>query len=789
MQGAPQGFNPSDSLIPRVQADIIGVQGGGGSMMSLGWLSEVKNISFQNVGADEKLSAAVKVAVNIPVLTAKTGAAPVGPITSTTSSFSGALSTAAPGNSLVVDATAHTGSSSSDALSTAAPGNSLVVDATAHTGSSSSDALSTAAPPSAPIDRRKDLILSYFSKQDDPLSCGRHALNNLLGNDYFIKSGPVITSLDTLPDPIPLQQLCDYISKQEGLKDLVKCDPKENYEGSILDFALGIVGFPTEIIGDVPLNATGYDYTETNDNFRGYIINLGDRNSGDKSINHWVALRKSIHDNFVYFDSLRDKSGPSYGSLREYLDMNHRFYKGFRTIIKVLRNDSALKPSTVQERFKADVKIEETANDTFKKAKTATLALINKINDKNMKKQLTELITKHSESISQLNVFNSLLTNTTLKLNKSPHTTEIPTISKIPKNTLALIIVYLKHFLKEPLTLYEKPLYFYMKATEAERKILDPYLDGDQQDIMLSIINDNGLNEATVNSLIDSNTKDSPKKFIDLLIKESVPRPPSININSIDYTEPLKSAIATNKNLQEVTKQRGLLNRPKKYYIGDVITLANNDTEYDNRFEIKVVNNPESHVVLNPYIKGKKMNDNIIKEFNTLGSRESRSDTFKQQDAEETAAEKRWHDTYDSIVAMKDGEEINIQNTTEGSPPILTKIASIEPRTYLGVIKTLESDGTIIYDYMKPVVRVRDHKQTGSEWKEIVTLRSPIYSPAKKQKGLLTPKAATLPIISSPSTPSPSGGLFGKTAKVSPLPPPVKNGGRRTLRKSKRVTL
>jgi hypothetical protein len=62
MQGAPQGFNPSDSLIPRVQADIIGGQGGGGSLMSLGWLSEVKNISFQNVGADEKLSAAVKVA-------------------------------------------------------------------------------------------------------------------------------------------------------------------------------------------------------------------------------------------------------------------------------------------------------------------------------------------------------------------------------------------------------------------------------------------------------------------------------------------------------------------------------------------------------------------------------------------------------------------------------------------------------------------------------------------------------------------------------------------------------
>ena len=287
MQGAPEGFNPSDSLIPRVQADIIGVQGGGGSMISLGWLSEVKNISFQNVGADGKLSGPVKVAAAVPVV-----GAPISVSTTPVASSTPMATT----STLPIHASVNVSTADANlGAATTIPNVSPSIPETIPTTSGTSG-VNLATAPNTPIPEPAKQIQQiqqiqqtqprdpkYIQKQEG-LGCGRHALNNLFGFTYFTKDGPTdITdaNINTLVPPIALTKLCSYLEAKNIVQENL-CNPNEDYDASVLMAALAVIGHNSERISDKELfDTTGNKYiypdveAPTN-NVLGYIINLGE---------------------------------------------------------------------------------------------------------------------------------------------------------------------------------------------------------------------------------------------------------------------------------------------------------------------------------------------------------------------------------------------------------------------------------------------------------------------------------------------------------------------------------
>ena len=690
MQGAPEGFNPSDSLIPRVQADIIGVQGGGGAMMSLRWLSEVKNISFQNVGPDEKLLAPVKVGASasaISVLTAKTGAAPVGPIAPTAVESGASTSNSLASNAIPLAATAtvpvESGASTSNSLaptttvplasstvengastsnslaSTAIPlaataivpvesgastSNSLAsttiplaatATATVDSGASTSNSLaSTTAVPLAspttvengvstsnPLDSsttieneastsnplaatvengastsnslaataavplssttvesgaptsnpltssslinappltKKPIDLKYFDPQDPKsLSCGRNALNNLLGNTYFSKDGPIITDLKKLSDPISLKQLCNYMSKKTGLADLVVCNANENYEGSMLEFALGIIGHPTQIIGNTILHqdplTKSFTYNETNPIIIGYIINLGDLKMSGSAINHWVALRKNADNTFTYLDSLNNNfsNKPRYNSLNDYLNQMHKIYYGVLTIISVSQLDTTLNTAKLEETFLEQANNEKTAALRLKANKESFNISI--ITEKVLQTKFKEIV-NIVENETQLNKIYDILHTEHINDTVSIYKEQLLSVNSktYPKYTVAIFIVLLYLMLKKELTSYEKLITFYITAKEGQIIKLHELLNSANIQLTLAIIETDDEKKAKVESLFELDDEDPTKikfknantrtgAFIELFIETLKLDPHTTTINELNtFLDPYK---------------------------------------------------------------------------------------------------------------------------------------------------------------------------------------------------------------------------------------------------------
>jgi len=154
-------------------------------------------------------------------------------------------------------------------------------------------------------DTRKELEKGdiFDSQEPGSLGCGRHALNNLFGNKYFIKdaSGNITDLKEIVTPPVGLQDICKFLSTREPFdkKGDNFCPANENYDINVLAVALGVLGY----------SATSPDrkwITEKNTDDKdiiGYIVNFGE--------SHWVAFRKMQDGKYKLVDSLEKSSEKS----------------------------------------------------------------------------------------------------------------------------------------------------------------------------------------------------------------------------------------------------------------------------------------------------------------------------------------------------------------------------------------------------------------------------------------------------------------------------------------------
>lgn len=158
---------------------------------------------------------------------------------------------------------------------------------------------------------------NYYEFQNDSSSCGRRALNNLLGGKVYDASTAVYDSgatyaLDNVTQviyPIDLHQLChtlvsDISNARISTKETY-CRRNEWHDINLLIAALQMAGYTATVQQtDILKNPTSPDHanataellcTPANTTLVGYVINHG------KS--HWVAVKK-IGDAYHYFDSM-----------------------------------------------------------------------------------------------------------------------------------------------------------------------------------------------------------------------------------------------------------------------------------------------------------------------------------------------------------------------------------------------------------------------------------------------------------------------------------------------------
>jgi len=163
----------------------------------------------------------------------------------------------------------------------------------------------------------------YWQTQESA-GCGRHALNNLFGGEYFIKDGPEIADVNALKGlkgKIPLQAVCAFLAKQPLMiaqKDFT-CQTSENYEMQVLVVALNAAGY----------SAVQEDHhTKDDANLIGYIYNLGPI-AGKDIMRHWVAIRKTATNQYRLIDSL-DSTGKATGQITGTLDEVNAYIKNKR---------------------------------------------------------------------------------------------------------------------------------------------------------------------------------------------------------------------------------------------------------------------------------------------------------------------------------------------------------------------------------------------------------------------------------------------------------------------------
>jgi hypothetical protein len=130
----------------------------------------------------------------------------------------------------------------------------------------------------------KDPASTMFHEKQQGLGCGRHALNNLLGEKAF-KKGALSDKYVDPPGtkPISLLMICQEVSRilrGKGIREA--CLASENYDINTLAGALDYLGYEHEQFSPTAAIPEGGD-------FLGLLINRGI--VGDTS-KHWVALKK-----------------------------------------------------------------------------------------------------------------------------------------------------------------------------------------------------------------------------------------------------------------------------------------------------------------------------------------------------------------------------------------------------------------------------------------------------------------------------------------------------------------
>jgi hypothetical protein len=357
----------------------------------------------------------------------------------------------------------------------------------------------------------------FFETQESGAGCGRHALNNLLHNEYFVKNGAAIasgTDLTTLPIPIPLKQLCDRLSTDNpGV--FGACEVDENYEESFLEAALGVIKHAANIVSVASLiSGNNYSYTETNSAILGYIINKGTITIGTATnMTHWVALRKvpdgtTNSGQFVYINSTKGRPTATayYSSLQDYLTKTQPALPrlpNIRSIIKVsninqsinlqeslqqIREREASKASRIQ-------KAKEALTTTIRalsipdEYKTSLIAICKDV-DTEQATELNALLSIPTISTLLNNYKDQLLSTTTIKIGEARETTGsdgkvIPVHNLY--NPVVFLILYLKEIInrtdtypKQELTPEDKYRSFYIGATDGNIILLNGKFSGEK---------------------------------------------------------------------------------------------------------------------------------------------------------------------------------------------------------------------------------------------------------------------------------------------------------------------
>ncbi len=260
---------------------------------------------------------------------------------------------------------------------------------------------------------------TYYEGQDNALSCGRHALNNMLHRPKFIKEGGVL--LDTITkDPnlkedvqINLPRICELyqteVLKRVENTNINLCKETEDYDSVILIAALNIIGFETVQldINNLPKNVE--------DNTYGFLINSG---------RHWVSATRE-GDTYMYYNSIapddNSKNAIPYPNLYTDINRTKKIYgSNISAIFRVIKKGTFINPVIEIEKTLKKKEVEASSINVFGKKKSDVIQLINAsptLNDES-KVFLIDYIVKIATGIELLEEFTKIfsqITNTNIE--------------------------------------------------------------------------------------------------------------------------------------------------------------------------------------------------------------------------------------------------------------------------------------------------------------------------------------------------------------------------------------
>lgn len=219
---------------------------------------------------------------------------------------------------------------------------------------------------------------AFFAKQGADLSCGRQALNNLLGNEYFVRGAypptetydmATFTNANPPPHPISLSTVCKTLHDSGITAEPLAtyCLPNEYYDTNVLTAALNMMGYTASELtldGVRTAHLGGLFIPPSVNTLTGFLLNLGGY--------HWVAYKKTGADQFTYYDSLTSAPGKNITD-RELRDLLRKgVSRGVFKQIWTVQHEPGityLNPVEILTAMKAGEKAVQAAAERFKQVK------------------------------------------------------------------------------------------------------------------------------------------------------------------------------------------------------------------------------------------------------------------------------------------------------------------------------------------------------------------------------------------------------------------------------------
>jgi len=251
-------------------------------------------------------------------------------------------------------------------------------------------------------------IAKFFEAQQSA-GCGRHALNNLLGGQYFIKGKSPYTAYTKEDLKAGGKELSNENGKQFELmrfcyylKTLIiinltgnmdnYCQESENYDTNVLELALQVCGFNTD-------NKTGSFNEEETDktNLLGYIINY---NGG-----HWVALQYN-GTNYTLINSTINKPN-TYNTIEDYKKSISKSI--IKRVFKVEKRKKQILPDDLTEEQKKQIGVDMDKNFKNRQQRKQDFDKKDKINNTN----LSDLIRGYYNNLDDTSLLNEIIDDLT----------------------------------------------------------------------------------------------------------------------------------------------------------------------------------------------------------------------------------------------------------------------------------------------------------------------------------------------------------------------------------------